>query len=61
MFFKTKKLMFFKTKKLMFQPSLILFTDPAPTTPIPEDENSGIKDVTVPARCPACYEESKTV
>ena len=62
MFFQTKKLMFFKTKKLMFQPSLILFTDPAPTTPISEGGNSGIKDVTVPARrCPACYEEGKKV
>jgi len=54
--------MFFQTKKLMFQPSLMLFTDPTPTTPTPNGGNSGIKDVTVPARrCPACYEDGKTV
>jgi hypothetical protein len=54
--------MFFQTKKLMFQPSLILFTDPTPTTPTPNGGNSGIKDVPVPGkRCPACYEDGKTV
>jgi len=40
----------------------MLFTDPTPTTPTPNGGNSGIKDVTVPARrCPACYEDGKTV
>ena len=40
--------MFFKTKKLMFQPSLMLFTDPTPTTPTPNGGKSGIKNVPVP-------------
>ena len=46
----------------MFQSSLILFTDPTPTTPTPNDGNSGIKDVPVPGkRCPACFEKGETV
>ena len=54
--------MFFQIKKLMFQPSLMLFTDTAPTTPTPNGGNSGIKDVPVPGkRCPACYEVGKTL
>jgi len=54
--------MFTITPKLMFQSSLILFTDPTPTTPTPNDGNSGIKDVPVPGkRCPACFEKGETV
>jgi len=54
--------MFTITPKLMFQPSLVLFTDPTPTTPTPNDGNSGIKDVPVPGkRCPACFEKGETV
>jgi len=54
--------MFTITPKLMFQSSLVLFTDPTPTTPTPNDGNSGIKDVPVPGkRCPACFEKGETV
>ena len=54
--------MFTITPKLMFQSSLILFTDPTPTTPTPNDGNSGIKYVPVPGkRCPACFEKGETV